>query len=184
MRLASIIVQLAESIIYSLHWHLSDIQNNCSSKNRYIDMLTDRFSLFSLVVLSITAACHNQFAAPGLALGSKVKSQYIIEHNVSITFGRIIITCISRNCWHSIIQEVRSCYINSCRDSFFFVARLLTRVFTVAGLCYVVYILRPQKRPLLHVHSFMPHRNTRLLKHRLVYRYKLCAITLISVSAE
>jgi len=84
VRLASIIVQLAESIVYSLHWHLSDIQNNCSSKNQYVDMLTDRFSLFSLVVLSITAPCHNQFAAPGLALGSKVKSHCIIEHNVTI----------------------------------------------------------------------------------------------------
>jgi len=30
--LASIIVQLAESTVYSLYWHPSDIQNNYSSK--------------------------------------------------------------------------------------------------------------------------------------------------------
>ena len=34
--LATIKVQLAESTVYSLHWHLSDIQNNYSSKNGYI----------------------------------------------------------------------------------------------------------------------------------------------------
>ena len=47
----------------------------------YIDLCSGRFSLFSLVVLSVTVACHNQLATPGLALGSKVKSNYIIiEH--------------------------------------------------------------------------------------------------------
>ena len=46
-------------------------------------MCSNRFSLFSLVALSVTAACHNELATPGLALGSKVKSNYIIiEHIV------------------------------------------------------------------------------------------------------
>jgi len=31
--LANIIVELGESTVYSLHWHLSNIQNNYSSKN-------------------------------------------------------------------------------------------------------------------------------------------------------
>ena len=33
MLLAGIIVRLAKSIVYSLQWHLSDIQNNYISKN-------------------------------------------------------------------------------------------------------------------------------------------------------
>jgi len=47
--LASIIVQLAESTVYSLHWHLSDILSNYCTRNGYID--TAMASLeFSLVV--------------------------------------------------------------------------------------------------------------------------------------
>ena len=34
--LASITVELAESTVYSLHWHLSNIQKNYNSKNSLV----------------------------------------------------------------------------------------------------------------------------------------------------
>ena len=65
---ASIIVQHAESAVYSLHWHLSDIQNDYSST----DTCGGKFSLLSLIAFQLHAAivCHIQFTTPGLALGS------------------------------------------------------------------------------------------------------------------
>ena len=92
VNVASIIVRLAESTpgtVYLLHWHLSDIHNDFSSKNWYMDTCSGKFSSFRLLYCRITAAssnnmAYNQFTTPGLALGSKVKSHYIIEHNVSI----------------------------------------------------------------------------------------------------
>ena len=52
VNLASIIVRLAESTpstAYLLHWHLSDIQNDFSSKNWYMDTCSGKFSLFHLL---------------------------------------------------------------------------------------------------------------------------------------
>jgi len=78
--LSSIIVQLAESTVYSLHGNLSDIQNNYSCPKLH----SGKFSL----VEGFIAACshnlpiYNKWLDP--ALGSKVKYHYIIEHNVSI----------------------------------------------------------------------------------------------------
>ena len=71
--LASIIVELAESIVYSIHWHLSNIQNNHSSKNWYIDGCSGKFSIFSLVVLKHYSCMHIQFTTRGLVLGPRVK---------------------------------------------------------------------------------------------------------------
>jgi len=70
--LASIIALLAENTVYSLHWHLSDIQNSYSRPKT--DMIHG--GKFSLVEGS-TATCshplpiHNKGLGP--ALGSKVK---------------------------------------------------------------------------------------------------------------
>jgi len=76
--LASIIVQLAESTVYSLHWHHSDIQIIIVPKSDTQTHAVASLVYFWPVVLKITAArSHNQFATPGLALGSKVKSHYI-----------------------------------------------------------------------------------------------------------
>jgi len=74
------IAHLAENTLYSLHWHLSKYLK--LSKTCMIHR--GNFSL----VEGFTAACshnlpiHNKWLGP--ALGSKVKSHYIIEHNVSI----------------------------------------------------------------------------------------------------
>ena len=80
--LASIIVQLAESTVYSLHWHLSDIQNNYSVQKLH-DTWWQIFTCWR-----IYSCNHNQITANlqvfGPALGSKVKCHYIIEHNVSL----------------------------------------------------------------------------------------------------
>ena len=96
MLLASIIVQLAESTVYSLHWHLSDIQNNysCPKAAWYGSACSHNLPIY------------NKWLGP--ALGSKVKLHYIIEHNVSIIqlpLNHSSYMYISRNCWNSIIQE-------------------------------------------------------------------------------
>ena len=80
--LASIIVQLAESTVYSL---LAPFRHLIVPKTGYIDTCNGKFSLFSLLVcwLYVVIICDIQFTTPGLALGSKVKSLYIIEHNMS-----------------------------------------------------------------------------------------------------
>jgi len=44
------------------------------------------------------------FTTGGFALGSKVKSHYIIEHNVSSSLWKNS-NYISRNCWQRIVQE-------------------------------------------------------------------------------
>ena len=76
--LASIIVQLGESTVYSLHWHHSDIQIIIVPKSD-----TQTHAVASLVYFWPVALKHYS-CTPGLALGSKVKSHYIIERNVNI----------------------------------------------------------------------------------------------------
>jgi len=67
---------------------------------------------FSLVEGFTAASSHNlriynKWLGP--ALGSKVKCHYIKEHNVSIMQLPLKHNSyISRNCWHSIIQEALS----------------------------------------------------------------------------
>ena len=52
---ASIIVQRAESTVYSLHWLFSDniIQNDYSSKSLHIDTCGGKFSLLSLIAFQL-----------------------------------------------------------------------------------------------------------------------------------
>jgi len=55
LKLAPIIVQLAKSTVYSLHWHLSDIQNNYSSKNWCTDICSGKFCCIEALQLQCLA---------------------------------------------------------------------------------------------------------------------------------
>jgi len=71
VHLASIIVQLAESTVYSLHWHLSDIQNDYSSKTDTYVECSGKVSNEALQ-LHVAIICHIQFTTGGLVLGHNI----------------------------------------------------------------------------------------------------------------
>jgi len=80
--------------------------------------------------MAVHAAIICQFTTSGWwlgpALGSKVKCHYVIEHNVSIIQLPLKHNSyISRNCWHSIIQEVLGIIAKAyCIDPFLDAFRL------------------------------------------------------------